>query len=54
MKPEEIIDLVESMREWQKRYFRERSAEALSRSKELERRVDAAIEQFKNRQPGLF
>lgn len=39
----EFVALVRSMREAQRDYFKTRSGEALSRSKELERKVDAAL-----------
>ena len=44
MNVDEFKNLVRQMREAQKKYFRTRDPAVLSRSKELERRVDAALE----------
>lgn len=47
-----FIELVERMRAAQKDYFKNRERAALMISKELERKVDQAIERHKN--PDLF
>ena len=39
----EFVKLVKQMREWQCRYFRTRSNEALQKSKELETKADAIV-----------
>ncbi len=54
MKTDELIALVEEMRTEQKAYFRTREPIHLSHSKELERRVDRAIAEFKDKQGKLF
>lgn len=41
-----FIELVKTMREAQKTYFRERTQSALQRSKNLERQVDVQIEKL--------
>lgn len=46
--------LVQEMREAQNRYFRERTPEALSRSKQLERMVDAEAREITDGQGKLF
>lgn len=50
----ELAELVRQMREAQRLYFRERSPQALSVAKELERRVDRAVDEVLNEQPKLF
>ncbi|WP_416440432.1 hypothetical protein ACH3O9_11230 [Leeuwenhoekiella sp. A16] len=52
MKSDAFFALVKNMRTWQKRYFRNRDNEALKRSKELEKQVDALIDATRN--PSLF
>ena len=54
MKLEEFVSLVDQMRSAQRNYFRTRSHDVLSQSKELERRVDKAIADHKNKQKELF
>lgn len=49
---ERIIKLVGDMRVAQKEYFKSRSAASLSKSKSLERAVDAEIIKYKN--PNIF
>jgi hypothetical protein len=49
----EFIALVSEMRAAQRAYFRTRSKDALNRSKELERKVDAEINSY-NTQQTLF
>ncbi len=48
----EIIKLAALMRDAQKRYFKDRTTQALNESKDYERRVDAAIAAQDNRQQG--
>ena len=55
---DEFINLVESMRDAQRSYFRTRSSDNLNTSKKLEKQVDEAIAGWKKRQeekaqPGL-
>lgn len=50
MDAEEFRALVRRMRQAQRDYFKSRSIEKLRESKELERTVDAAL----NQTPGLF
>lgn len=50
----EFVEKVSEMRNAQRSYFRTRSHEFLSRSKKLEREVDAEIERFFNPQGDLF
>ena len=50
---DDFIDLVRRMRAKQKEYFRTRDAMILRESKDLERRVDDAIEDA-NKTPDLF
>ena len=45
-KMEEFVRLVEEMRQTQKLYFRTRDANVLNKSRELERKVDAAIKKY--------
>jgi hypothetical protein len=54
MKADDFYTLVAEMRTAQRDYFRTRSTEALSRSKELERKVDNAIKGFVTGQTSLF
>lgn len=54
MKVHELAELVRQMRDAQKSYFRERSPQWLSQSKELERRVDRAVSDVLDRQGTLF
>jgi hypothetical protein len=51
---DEFIALVRQMREAQRSYFKTRSAEWLSESKRLERKVDEAIKAADDIQPKLF
>lgn len=51
MDEKEFRDLVKRMRDRQKEYFRTRDTTVLRESKDLERRVDAALEV---ETPGLF
>lgn len=44
MKPREFFDLVSSMRDAQKSYFKSRGSYDLQKSKELEKKVDDEIE----------
>ena len=62
MKLDEFVALVKQMREMQKTYFRMRRqqdsrqdelSDVLSRSKELERRVDKAVDDITSRQGNL-
>lgn len=46
---EEFIQLVHKMREAQREYFRIRGTEALSRAKNLEKAVDVAIKNMKEK-----
>lgn len=51
----EFIALVRSMRQAQRNYFKTRSSEALNRSKDLERKVDAALRAASEAEkPNLF
>lgn len=51
----EFIELVREMRKTQREYFRTRDKNVLSRSKELERKVDAYLaQQVINQQTTLF
>lgn len=52
MDNKEFIELVRQMRNAQKEYFRTRDKRILACSKELERRVDKAIEE--SNEPQLF
>lgn len=52
MDERKILELVASMRSHQKAYFRTASDEELQLSKDLERRVDKALEDYFN--PSLF
>lgn len=56
MTGDELFDLVVRMRDAQKAYFRDRTAEALDHSKKLEREVDRALANRRGgrRQPELF
>lgn len=47
MKPEEFYLLVANMRNAQKEYFRTRSRDLLSKSKQLEKQVDDEIKRAK-------
>ena len=51
---DELARLVRQMRDAQRAYFRERSPQALSVSKELERRIDRAVANILDTQPRLF
>lgn len=53
-KIDELAALVQQMRTAQNDYFRERSPQYLSRSKELERRVDKTVAEVLNKQGNLF
>lgn len=53
MAPEEFVDLVKRMRAKQTQYFANRDRTTLNESKDLERRVDRAIESYAKK-PGLF
>ena len=53
-KMHDFVELVLQMRQAQKDYFRDRSQQALSYSKELERRVDKAASDILNRQGKLL
>ena len=48
-----FVSLVSEMRQAQKEYFRTRSTSALQRSKQLEKKVDAAIRQAQSPQQVL-
>lgn len=48
MTSDEIIKLAKEMREAQKAYFTTRSSGNLSKSKQLERQLDKAIEEYMN------
>lgn len=51
----ELAELVRDMRAAQKRYFRDRTSEALHASKELESRVDRVLRDLADPPaPGLF
>lgn len=51
----ELARLALETREAQRRYFRERTPEALERSKALEKRLDAAVKEILDPPPpGLF
>ncbi len=54
MKLDELALLVRQMRDAQRTYFRERSPQALSTSKELERRIDRVVADVLDKQPKLF
>ena len=54
MKLDELAQLVLQMRNAQRTYFRERSPQALSVSKELERRIDRVVADVLDKQPKLF
>lgn len=54
MSIDDLAQLVRDMRQAQCTYFRDRSPQALSRSKELERRVDRAVSEVLDKQPKLF
>ena len=43
---EEFVRLVDEMRQTQKLYFRTRDANVLNKSRELEKKVDAAIRKY--------
>lgn len=43
---EAIITKVEQMRKWQKEYFAHRDALALRKAKDLEKEIDALIDQY--------
>lgn len=56
---QQLIALVRDMRKWQKEYFKTRSPEALRWSKDMERRVDAELKAFDEKEskkynPQLF
>lgn len=51
---EEFTKLVAEMRAMQKAYFRRRTPEALETSKQLEKRVDEALEQLTDKSRTLF
>lgn len=50
----QLLPAVKAMREAQKEYFRTRDRQVLQRSKALEKRVDALIEEYDNKPKGLF
>lgn len=50
----EFIALVLEMRAAQKEYFKTRSKDVLNRSKELERKVDAELQNINDKQQTLF
>lgn len=50
----DFITLVARMRSAQKRYFKERSTDALNESKTLERQVDSEIQQRQSTQGTLL
>jgi hypothetical protein len=50
----EFIELVRQMRTAQKEYFKTRTKDALNRSKELERKVDAELQSINDTQQTLF
>lgn len=55
MSDAEFRALVRKMRETQREYFKNRSADVLSRSKDLERQVDAELKAASRaEQPNLF
>lgn len=54
MKLADFAYLVAAMREAQRDYFETRDRESLSRSKELERRVDQECQRIKSDQKELF
>lgn len=54
MTVEGLAKLVREMRKKQKEYFRYRHATVLQESKDLERRVDIAVEEVLDRQEKLF
>lgn len=49
----EFVELVRDMRAKQVEYFKTRSSDVLRESKQLERRVDAAIRDWREGQPAL-
>lgn len=51
MEIKQYIQLVKSMREAQKKYFRTRYTEDLNKSKRLEKQVDDATEELLNLKP---
>lgn len=51
---DELAKLVKEMREKQREYFRTRNASILRESKDLERRVDRAVEEISDKQERLF
>jgi len=54
MKTEDLAVLVREMRDAQKAYFKERSPQQLSVSKELERRVDKVVADILDKQTKMF
>lgn len=52
---QELAKLASSVRDAQRRYFRDRSPQNLNMSKDWERRLDAAVQEILEPQnPGLF
>ena len=54
MNEKEIIKLAKQVRDAQKRYFATRSRMDLAASKQLERELDEAIEQYEHENPQLL
>lgn len=55
----EFADIVQKMREAQKKYFKTHSSEWLDKSKALEKQVDTILEErnkreYERKNPGLF
>jgi hypothetical protein len=51
MTPDEIIKLAKETRDQQKRYFLTRAKSELDKSKQLEKRLDKAIDEYLNPPP---
>lgn len=50
----ELATLVREVRDLQKRFFRQHDGTVLERCKELEKRLDAAVDEILTKQPRLF
>lgn len=48
---DEFIDLVAKMRKYQNEYFATRTQVAYNTARSLERKVDAALAEYKNQKP---
>ena len=51
---DEFVDLVAQMMDWQQNYFRTRATSALKYARDLERRVDRALDEDLEQKQGLL